>query len=289
MSFKCMLVHVEGRPLPDPRLALAVDLANQFGARLLGVGAELYESSYYGGDGYGGDRYGGEGFGYGGDDLTEAKLKAVEAGLKRAEEKFRHAALQVQAGSEWRARVEFPLATISVEARSADLLITSRSERRGASEYDVAHPGALIMQTGRPVLVTPPGAPELKVRSVVVAWKDTREARRALVDALPFLQRAETVLVAEICDNKSAEPATMDRLTDVASYLLDHGVQATVDAAIGERDAGAADQFLDLAERQKADLIVAGAFGHSRLQQWVFGGFTRTLLAQTTRAVLLSH
>ena len=83
--------------------------------------------------------------------------------------------------------------------------------------------------------------------------------------------------------------ATGGRLTDVANHLLRHGVQATVDADIAERDGPAADQLLDVADRRKADLIVAGAYGHSRCQEWVFGGFTRALLAQTARAVLFSH
>ncbi len=145
------------------------------------------------------------------------------------------------------------------------------------------------MQTGRPVLVTPPEASELNVASVVVAWKDTREGRRAVSDALPFLKRAATVHVVEICESETAAPATAARLADVANHLLRHGVQATVEAAITERNAAAADQLLNVVEQRKADLIVAGAYGHSRAQEWVFGGFTRTLLGQTTRAVLFSH
>ena len=281
MSFKTVLVHVDGEASPDPRLALAIDLANQFEAMLLGVGAEFYMSSYYGGD------YGG--YGYGAGYLIAAGMESVEADLKRAEAKFRNAAAQVRAGSDWRARMEFPLTQVAAEARAADLIITSRSVRRGTSDYNVAHPGALIMQTGRPVLVTPPEASALTVASVVVAWKDTREGRRAVSDALPFLQRAKTVHVVEICENKAAVPATAVRLADVANHLLRHGVQATVDADISERDATAGDQLLDVAERRNADLIVAGAYGHSRFQEWVFGGFTRALLAQSARAVLFSH
>lgn len=147
----------------------------------------------------------------------------------------------------------------------------------------------MIMQTGRPVLVTPPEASALTVASVVVAWKDTREGRRAVSDALPFLRRAKSVHVVEICEHNAAVPATAARLADVANHLFRHGVQATVDAEFSETDATAADQLLDLAERRKADLIVAGAYGHSRFQEWVFGGFTRALLAQSARAVLFSH
>ena len=277
MSFKALLVHVEADPAPDPRLALAIDLANQFGAKLIGVGAELYRSYYSGGDGYGA--------GY----LMVAEMDAVDADLKRAEVKFRSAASAVREGADWRAAVQFPPVEVAAEARAADLVITSRSGRVGTSDYNIAQPGALILQTGRPVLVTPPHAARLNVASVVVAWKDTREGRRAVSDALPFLQRAETIQLVEICDNKAAAPATTARLTDVANHLLRHGVKATVNADIAEREAAAAEQLLDIAERAKADLIVAGAYGHSRLQEWVFGGFTRALLAQTAHAVLFSH
>jgi nucleotide-binding universal stress UspA family protein len=279
MSFKTLLVHVEADPTPDPRLALAIDLANQFDAKLIGVGAEHYRAAYYGG--YGID--------YGAGYLIAEEMESDEADLKRAEEKFRGSAAAVREGSDWRAKVQFPLPELAAEARAADLVITSRSARRGSSDYNIAQPGALILQTGRPVLVTPPEAARLTVASVVVAWKDTREGRRAVTDALPFLQRAETIQLVEICENKAAAPATAARLADVANHLLRHGVKTTVNADIAERDAAAAEQLLDIAERQKADLIVAGAYGHNRLQEWVFGGFTRALLAQTARAVLFSH
>jgi nucleotide-binding universal stress UspA family protein len=276
MTFKSMLVHVEGEPVQDPRLHLAIDLANQFSSYLIGVGAEFYNSSYYG-------------FEYIPVDLISAEKESVEANLKRAEEKFRRAAAAVHEGSDWRAVVQFPLVELAAEARAADLVITSRSARRGASDYNIAHPGALIVQTGRPVLVTPPDAARLNVASIVVAWKDTREGRRAVSDSLPFLQRAELIQLVEICENKAAAPATAARLADVANYLGRHGVKTIVNADIAERDATAAEQLIDIAERQKADLIVAGAYGHTRFQEWVFGGFTRALLAQTARAVLFSH
>ena len=278
MSLKTILVHVEASPIPDPRLAFAIDLANQFDAKLIGIGAEAYRTSYYG-------DYDGYGAGY----LIAAEMETVDADLKAAEAKFRSAAGAVRAGSDWRAGVRFPVAEVAAEARSADLVVTSRSARQGQSEYNIALPGALILQTGRPVLMAPPGIAELNASSVLVAWRDTREARRAVADAMPFLRRASKVYLVEICDNKAALPAATARLEDVAGYLLRHGITAIASAHIAEREAEAAAQFLDIAELEKADLIVAGAYGHSRFQEWVFGGFTRALLAQTGRAVLFSH
>ena len=279
MAFKALLVHVEAEPTPDPRLDLAIDLANQFDAKLIGVGAELYNFGFAGA----------ARFDYGAGYLVAAEIESVSADLARAEEKFRVAAGAVREGTDWRAGLQYPLLEVAAETCAADLVITSRSARRGASDYNVAGPGGLILQTGRPVLVVPPEAAQLTVASVVVAWRSTREARRAVSDALPFLQKAGTVHVVEICDNKAAASAATLRLADVAAHLLRHGVKATVDAEIAERGSATAEQLLDIADRRKADLIVAGAYGHSRLQEWVFGGFTRALLTQTSRAVLFSH
>ncbi|WP_309604371.1 universal stress protein [Phenylobacterium sp.] len=277
MPLKTILVHVEAEPTPDPRLALAIDIANRFDASLLGVGAELYQNAYSGDGGFDG--------GY----MIAAETERVDADLKRAEAKFRAVAGAVRQGSAWRSGVRFPLAELAADARAADLVVASLGARPHVSQYEVALPGALVLQVGRPVLVAPPGMAGLNAAHVLVAWKDTRESRRAVADALPFLQRAETVEVVEICDSKAAQPATTSRLDDVAAYLTRHGVKATVKAHIAERDAAAAEQLLEIAEQQAADLIVAGAYGHSRLQEWVFGGFTRALLTQTGRPVLFSH
>ena len=277
MPFKTILVHVEADPTPDPRLSLAIDVANQFDARLLGVGAELYENAYSGVGGFDG--------GY----MIAAEIERVDADLKRAEAKFRDAAGEVRAGCDWRSGVRFPLTELAAEARAADLVVTTRGTRRHASQYAMAQPGALILQVGRPLLVAPPEMVRLDAANVLVAWKDTRESRRAVADAMPFLRRASKVYLVEICDNKAALPAATARLEDVAGYLLRHGITAIASAHIAEREAEAAAQLLDIAELEKADLIVAGAYGHSRFQEWVFGGFTRALLEQTARAVLFSH
>jgi nucleotide-binding universal stress UspA family protein len=157
-------------------------------------------------------------------------------------------------------------------------VVTSRSRHPGASEYNVATPGALVQQAGRPVLVAPPGVTKLEPQNIWVAWRDTREARRAVADALPFLKRAGAVEVVEVCDHQDAA-ATEARLADVAGHLHRHGVRATIAACVEQKDVTPAQQFLELAGRQNVDLLKAGAYGRSRFQEWVFGGFTRALLA----------
>ena len=274
MSFQTLLVHVEPYAVPDHRLALAVDLANQFDAKLIGVGAEIYRTSGMGGE-------------YGSAEIFTMLAADVDANLARAEKKFEAIAGSVRQGSEWRAGVQFPDQKIAAEARAADLVITSH--RDDSSIYTVGAPGALIMQTGRPVLVAPPDAEQLTVTNIVVAWKDTREARRAVSDALPFLKNAQSVLLVEISDSTEAAPAARQRLADVGDHLRRHGIEAEVMVVAEAKNGSAADQLLDIAAQQEADLIVVGGYGHSRLKEWVFGGFTRALLAQTRHAVLFSH
>lgn len=279
MTYATLLVPVEAEPPIDHRLALAIDLANQFDARLIGVGAEMWRTVAMGGD-----------FddGYASGVLVEAEVGRVEADLKRAEAKFRAAAGAVCHGTDWRSAAKFPITVIAAEARAADLVVTSRSARPGASDDNVATPGALVLQAGRPVLVAPPEADKLDLTCAMIAWKDTREARRAVTDALPLLKRAGAVVVAEVCYHSDAAAAKV-HLDDVAAHLLRHGVRASTTVCMEETDVRGTDQFLELADQLNAGLIVAGAYGRSRFQEWVFGGFTRGLLAQTKRAVLLSH
>jgi nucleotide-binding universal stress UspA family protein len=282
MTFTSLLVHVEAAPPADARLALAVDLANQFNAKLIGIGAELYRAPIVGYDGYSGAEYGV------GAMLAE-EVANVEADLQHAREKFQAAASAVRQGTDWRAAIQFPIAEIADEARAADLIVTSLGRKKGGSDYNFAAPGALVLQTGRPVLAAPPGATTLNAAKVIVAWKDSRESRRAIHDALPFLQRATTVLLTEIVEGRESAVAAEARLADVGVHLLRHGVKTQPSVLVEEKGSSASRQLLDVAERQDADLIVAGGYGHTRFQEWVFGGFTRALLAQSDRAVLFSH
>lgn len=280
MPFETFLMHVESDPTQDPRLALAVDLANQFDASLIGVGAEVYGTTAMGG-GFGGE--------FASAEVYTMLAENVDANLARAEKKFQAIAGSVRQGSQWRAAVQFPAQTIAAEARAADLVISGHSHRKGASAYTAAAPGPLVMETGRPVLVVPPDCDHLMVKDVVVAWKDTREARRAVSDALPFLQKAAGVLLVEISDSIDAAPAARQRLSDVDEFLRRHGVKSEIMVVAEANHGSAGEQMLDIAGQQKADLIVAGAYGHNRLREWAFGGFTHELLAQTGKAVLFSH
>jgi nucleotide-binding universal stress UspA family protein len=280
MTYAALLVPVEADPDPDHRIALAVDLANQFDATLIGVAAEAWKSPAVA-----------SAFdvaGYAAVALIDAEDEVIAVDLARAEAKFRRAAADVRQGTEWRSASKWPIMEVAAEARAADLVVTSRSVRPGASAYNVAAPGGLVLAAGRPVIIAPQGADKLAVGSIVVAWKDSRESRRAVSDALPVLKRAKSVILAEVCAYEEAA-AAKTRLDDLARSLLRHGIRSSTMASVQEKDVEPCQQLLDLADEHEADLIVAGAYGHSRFQEWVFGGFTRALLAQTSRAIMLSH
>ena len=136
--------------------------------------------------------------------------------------------------------------------------------------------------------MVPPGVAALEGRRVLVAWKDTREARRAVADALPLLSRAEEVLVVEAAPEAEERGQALRRADDVAALLAGHGATARGEAL--EPGGGAvADDLLLAAGRHGADLVVAGGYGHARLREWAFGGVTRDLLARCPVCCLLSH
>jgi nucleotide-binding universal stress UspA family protein len=132
--------------------------------------------------------------------------------------------------------------------------------------------------------------PTEKIDAVTEPWgvrKDSREARRAVLDALPFLREASRVTVVEICES-GEESTAQEHIEDVARYLSRHRISCGPRVIIHQEGPGAA-QLIRLARDEGADLIVVGAYGHSRLGEWMFGGMTRDLLATSPICCLMSH
>jgi nucleotide-binding universal stress UspA family protein len=214
----------------------------------------------------------------------------LEAETKAAEAEFR-AALQHCGGDlSWRSMITVgPLADyVAQEMRSADLLITGVAPPIAVLDTSrQVSIGEIVMQSGRPTLVVPDGeAGGTRLARAVIGWKDTRETRRAVADAVPLLRRAEQVSVVEIAAAADLEAARA-RVSDVGRWLARHGIRAVslVELSTGQDEAA----LEDIAEREKADLIVAGAYGHSRLREWALGGMTRRLILHPTRCSFLSH
>jgi nucleotide-binding universal stress UspA family protein len=182
--------------------------------------------------------------------------------------------------------MQFPIEALTCEARSADLVIIGQHQAAGDA-YNSLNPGAAILGAGRPMLLVPEKVDWLRAENIVVGWKETREARRAVLDALPFLQEATRVTIVEIC-SPGEEATAQNQLDDVAKYLSRHRISGGPRVILQQEGSGAA-QLVKLAEDEKADLLVTGAYGHSRLGEWVFGGMTRDLLATSPICCLMSH
>ncbi len=218
-------------------------------------------------------------------DVFNEEQAETDREMSGAEAEFRsafHGARQ-----EWRSSVSFasPAGYIVDQARHADMLLTGMP-RHSPGDAMRASTGELVMQCGRPVLVVPQAPETLSLDIVVLAWKDTREARRAALDALPLLQAAKHVTIVEIAAEDDM-PASRQRLVDVSSWLARHGVATELlTCASTGNDSG---QIKSIARERGANLVVAGAYGHSRLREWAFGGVTRTLLQRGECCAMLSH
>lgn len=170
-------------------------------------------------------------------------------------------------------------------SRGVDLIVAGGAPLdRPSRSADTAE---LVMRCGRPVLVAPPWGGKLRAEVVVVAWKDTRESRGAVADALPFLKAAEAVSVIEVCDYDADAEAELHTF-EAVRYLRRHGVTAHAKAIIAPPERVATELNI-VAQAIDADLIVAGAYGHTRLGEWLFGGVTRSLIHEPERFALLSH
>src|SRR5579871_19090 len=273
MSFAAMMVHVDVAEPRDDRIRLAARLAERFHSTLIGATAcEPAPPLMYGGVIVNAEP-------------TEGLLQEMSDQLAQVGEHFRKVAGPGRP-TEWRAAVESPTEFLVREARAADLLIIGR-DRPPGDLYRTLDPGAVILRAGRPVLVVPSGVDSLKSERVVVGWKDTREARRAVRDSLPLIRKAVSVAVVEILGRANETPAHTP-LEDVAGYLARHHIAATIRQP--EHATGSiAGELIRVAQKIDADLIVAGGYGHSRLGEWIFGGVTQGLLAATPVCCLLSH
>ncbi len=279
MSYASILVHVEANsPSSDARLALSSELARRFGAALIGVAAESVRPPMV--DAFGGAVLIG--------DVLVAEEEQIRARLEAAEKTFgTHSGVEGLT-TEWRSAVDLPASVVAQEARAADLIVLGRDlERLRAGVYQAPDPGEVVMAAGRPVLVVPPDVSRLSARHVLIAWRDVREARRAVVDALPFLAKAEGAHLVEVAEEADRDVASA-RVSDVVGYLERHQVRAEGEVRV-RREATTADEVILAAEQSGADLIVAGAYGHARMREWVFGGVTRDLLHRCPMCCLLSH
>ena len=257
-------------------LAVVADVAERFKCSVIGIAAKQAAAPY--------TTIRGAGLGV----PHDHELGKFKEQASVAESEF-HTALSKVETLDWRVQMTFgpPAQHVADEARAADLVIAAADRRdRFPLPSGQAEVGDVLMRLGRPILATPTGATGFKFDQALVLFKDTREARRAVADAVPILQAMQRVDVVELVASDAVDEARR-RLADLRDWLIRHGVDCTCSVEVG-RGVEAA-QLAGIARDLRADLIVAGAFGHSRLREWAFGGVTRDLLLTGERCVLASH
>ena len=274
MSYRSIVVHLDTGERAHPRLELALRVAKQFGAHLTGMFSVFVPDrrSFYV---------------MAGSAEYYSSQEKVRTERRAAIERLFHAELsRAKVDGDWVTTDECANLAVPRRGRTADLIIASQDDPDDPEAYVGDHfPENLLMSTGRPVLMVPyVGAFPSLGSEVMVAWDGSREATRAVHDALPFMQHAKKTTVVTVNGRKD-EPAG----ADIAAVIARHGVKVEVINIDATGGASIGDTLLCHAPDLGANLIVMGAYGHARWQELVMGGATREILKSMTLPVLMSH
>lgn len=279
MTLKNILLHLDAHPACRHRVDCALDLAQRFDARVVALattGSLVLPAGF--------------------DMAPSGELIAEWQDYLEKQARDAASGFEATAAKRGVTRIETRIArdrelsALEVGSRYTDLIVIGQQEP-GSANADGPHatPGDVVLACPRPVLVVPYiGAPAGFGKHALIAWNGSREASRAVADALPLLKAAQKVTVMAInpvIDEDEHGPLPG---ADLAAYLAQHGVTVDVNAdRTPVNDVG--EELLSRAADLEADLIVMGAYGHSRAREWVFGGATRTILSGMTVPVLVSH
>jgi nucleotide-binding universal stress UspA family protein len=274
MTYASIVVSVDLGGDASGRIGIAARLADTFEGRTIGVAAQSPD--------HGAAQVGPMGTST---LLPGLSRQSVLDGLGQAHDLFREA-VGSRSRVSWRSAPDPGLAYLTSQARAADLIVVSQGNgNEGTSCIRPLDPASVVLAAGRPVLVVPPGIDHFEDRRVMVAWKDTREARRAVFDALPILRLAGRVDVVAVTD---ADADGTSGAADVAAYLATHGIDATSAERRSDRESDG-EALLDLASEGATDLTVMGAYGHGPEREMVLSGVTRDVLRYAPICSLMSH
>ena len=276
MTYATVMVGLSIDQPNDARLEIGGQLAERFGAKVIGITAAEFSPPLYFMSGEQAQK------------LVDQGRAAIKNRVAEVESEFRAAMQNRVTEVEWRCAEDFPARYIVQQARASDIIVVGEAGRGTiADPFVQVSPSDLVMQAGRPLLVIPDACNWLDLRGVLIAWKDTAEARRAVADALPLLRKATDVTVVEIVEEQANRAAALSRVKDVATWLSRHGVSASGQVP---EECGEAGGLLErIASEVGAGVVVAGAYGHSRLREWILGGVTRRLVNPSNRCSLLSR
>ena len=279
-ALKDIVVFLDGSPASDVRLDIAIDIARSHDAFL--VGAYVADESILA-------RHSDEFVRGGGlDAVVKRETVAEDADVARVALRFAELAGEGGIRGEWQPIAKYGTAAdVVLRARYADLSVVGQFSIHESNA--LWRPEELLFAFGGPALIVPRNSPRsCRVgRRILVAWDSSREAKRAVADAMPFLTAADhiTILVVDPRDlpGPSHEPGAA-----LAGRLERHSVDAFV-LKVAAKGQNVGTVIIEQAQRDGADMIVMGAYGHMRVIEMVFGGATRTVLGHMTLPVLMSH
>jgi len=281
MSYKDLLVGLDSDASARERIEIAAALAERFAAHLVGLYPLLMPEA---------PRH----FGYYDPALHNPFFEELRAGARDAADKtrevFEHIAGLHGVSAEWREIPEGADADPAVHARYADLAILGQLDPdSGEPDMIRPRPEQVTLASGRPILVVPYAGnfPNLG-RRVVIGWNASREAARAVNDAMPLLTAAEIVSILTIDPREGPRAHGELPGADISLHLARHGVKAEIERTVSA-DLPVGEALLSRAADLGADLLVMGAYGHSRARELLLGGATRSLLRSMTLPVLMSH
>ena len=277
MTIKNLLLHIDHSESCKHRVKIAIELAKKYDARLtvLFVVPDYFVPSY-----------------------VEAQISTdvivaineqarekAEATLDRIRQQITDSGLSADTYIE-----EGGIINILTDyARYTDLAILGQSQPDDPENLSNSLADHVVLESGSPCLVIPYiGCRETSGKRVLLAWNESRESARALKDALPVLKTADKVMVLFIKPKTHNEEQTEIQKEVMRDYLAAHGVDATISVCIDSQH-NTGDIILAETIDNDIDLIVMGAYGHSRLRELVLGGATRHLLQQMTVPVFISH
>ena len=279
MSYKTILVHLDKKSIAEHRVRIAANLAIAedaclIGVAMIGISTLTFQQAHI-------DEK---------DPVLASHLKFLHDRAARFVREFETEVKRMDAPS-YEGRIVDGEANqgISLLGRVADLIVIGRTNLEEKSPIVAPDfPEYVMMNSGRPVLIIPPGYEKDTVGNrVMICWNASRESIRAVADAIPILKRAELVQV--VMYNVDNEPDVNAELagSDIALYLARHGINVEVLPPQKNKHIGTA--LLELGKQQLTDLLVMGGYGHTRFREFLLGGVTRTVLGESDIPVLMSH
>ena len=271
---KDLIVHMNESKSAPARARIAAQLAVRHDAHLAGlfVKPAPYVPAY--------------GAGPAGAEVVEAQRKIAAEAAAEAKKQFEKAVEAEGAKGEWREAEGLAEEIFSLHARHADMAIMGQHNPEEDTGPDIA--AEVIVSSGRPVLVIPyTGKFESVGETVLIAWNASAEAARAVNDALPLIAAAKKATVLSINPTSGRMHGEVPG-ADIALHLARHDIKVEA-ASMDAEDIDVGNLLLSRASDYGADLIVMGAYGHSRTREMLFGGASRHILHHMTVPVLMSH